>query len=308
MKYPAFVFLLFSLNLHAQSPAVSPAHPVLEPLSNVRDLAVSADQTEWFFSIQSPDGAISRIATFRKKGKGWTSPELMPFSETWSDLEPFLSADGRRLYFASNRPKNATDSAASDFDIWFVERSSPGGAWSAPKNPGAPVNTPGDEFYPSLTTTGDLYFTTEKAGGAGRDDIWHSRWNGTAFEQPEPIGSAVNTEGMEFNAFVAPDGSFLLFSRYNAAGAPGSGDLFIARKDASGVWQPAQLAGDAINTRFMEFSPFYDANAKTLYFASRRNALENKPFKSAEAFLNHVRDGQNGLLKLYKVQVDLSGK
>ncbi|MBK8110817.1 MAG: PD40 domain-containing protein [Saprospiraceae bacterium] len=84
-------------------------------------------------------------------------PELLAFCDAYSYLEPFISADGSRLYFASNRPKSDGDEKAGDFDIWYVNREPSGIGWSAPINAGNAVNTQEDEFYPVITANFNLY-------------------------------------------------------------------------------------------------------------------------------------------------------
>ena len=73
------------------------------------------------------------------------------------DLEPFITYDGLRLYFASNRPLSKKDLEPKDFDIWYTDRSCKSCQWSEPVNIGLPINTSGDEFYPSVTKKNNLY-------------------------------------------------------------------------------------------------------------------------------------------------------
>lgn len=70
----------------------------------------------------------------------------------WMESEPWISPDGNLLYFASNRP-----GGLGDLDIWYAVRTQ--GNWCTPVNIGPPVNTPGIETQPFVTTDGkDLYF------------------------------------------------------------------------------------------------------------------------------------------------------
>jgi len=76
----------------------------LNQFLNVRDFNISEDGDEAFFTIQSPAMEISKIATIRKEKNEWSEPELLPFCDSYMYLEPFLAADGNRLFFASDRP------------------------------------------------------------------------------------------------------------------------------------------------------------------------------------------------------------
>ena len=106
----------------------------------------------------------------------WKAPEISHFSGQYTDLEPFLSPDNLRLYFASNRPISEDSTNIKDIDIWYVDRKSIDSEWSQPKNIGAPINTDADEFYPAVATNGNLYFTSIKKELDSEDDIFLSKF------------------------------------------------------------------------------------------------------------------------------------
>lgn len=277
----------------------------LDRFLNVRDLCISDDHREFYFSVQSPFQEISRIAIMTKNNGQWSEPQLMGFSGSCSDMEPFLSPDQKRLYFVSNRSLKAGSDSLKDYDIWYVERKDLSSPWSEPVNMGKPVNTERDEFYPSLSTDRNLYFTSETPAGMGKDDIYLCRWNGTAYEEPVPLNAHVNSSGMEFNAFVSRDDHFLFFTKYNSSDGLGSGDLYLSKKDRSGNWTKAENLGKGINTKFMEYCPFYDEQEEILYFTSRRNSIQSQKFKDLGEFDRVIRGSGNGLSKLYKVRFSL---
>jgi hypothetical protein len=270
------------------------------------------DGTEAYFTIQSPDGTISQLAGIRKVNNAWSQPELLPFCDENSYMEPFLSTDGLRLYFASNKSqkelksnRNAEKNSLKDFDLWYVERSGNSAQWSEPVNLGETVNSANNEFYPTLSKNNNLYFTMEAPTGKGKDDIYFCAWNGKKYEAPVLLNDNINSVGYEFNAFVSNDESFLLYTKYNAEGGFGSGDLYIARKDANGAWQKAENLGKRINTKYMEYCPFYDEKTQTLYFTSKRNLLQSKDFKNVQEFQEYVNENENGLSKIYQVKIKL---
>src|SRR5207249_2416750 len=84
------------------------------------------------------------------------------------DLPPFITPDGSRLYFASNRPAQDYIGAEprDNTDIWVVERIGDT-TWSEPKSPGGAVNTPSNEWFPTLASDGTIYFGSERSGGKG---------------------------------------------------------------------------------------------------------------------------------------------
>jgi Tol biopolymer transport system component len=127
-----------------------------------RDLAISPDGREVFFTRQGTDWKEQTIWQLTKQADGsWSAPRPASFSGVYRDLEPFFSPDGKRLYFASARPKPNRE--GTDVDIWMVEQLA--GGWSEPIHLGPAINSEKDEYYPSVTADGHLYFTSEREGG-----------------------------------------------------------------------------------------------------------------------------------------------
>lgn len=296
-------FLLISGLTSAQE-EVTLFYKKLNQFLNVRDFCISENGNEAFFTIQSPDSKISQLAYLSKENKEWSEPVLMPFCDENMYMEPFLTYDGKRLFFVSDRPNNSSTDGKKNFDIWYVERKNPKEKWSEPINLGSPVNSELDEFYPTLSENGNLYFTLDSPNGMGKDDIYFSQWNGKNYTAPVLLNDKVNSDGYEFNAFISKDESFLLYTKYNEEGGLGSGDLYISKKDSKGNWQQAENLGNTINTTSMEYCPFYDEKTKTLYFTSRRNKLSPKNFKNITEFQDYL-NSENGLSKIYKVGIDL---
>jgi hypothetical protein len=277
---------------------------LLNQFPNVRDFCISKNGNEAFFTVQSPDSKISQIAYLKKVNNRWTDPELLPFNDSDMYMEPFLTDDGKRLFFASDRPLN--DSSAKNFDIWYVEREIiDQNRWSDPINPGSPVNSEYDEFYPTLSKNGNLYFTKESPNGMGKDDIYFCKWDGKSYAKPELLSDEINSDGYEFNAFISKDENFLLYTKYNTKDGYGSGDLYLAKKDAEGNWQQAENLGNTINTPYMEYCPFYDEENKVLYFTSKRNSLSSKNFNTINELRDYISGKENGMSKIYSIKLDI---
>lgn len=279
--------------------------PSLNQFLSVRDFCLSKDGNESFFSIQSPFQEISQIISVKKVNGEWTDPELLPFSDSYLYMEPFLSRDGKRLYFASDRPLNDKVQEKKDFDIWYVERKSQADPWSEPINLGKPVNSELNEFYPTLSDNNNLYFTMESPAGLGKDDIYFCRWENGNYSSPVMLDENINSDGYEFNAYISRKEDFLLFSKYNAPGGHGSGDLYLSKKDGNGNWEKAENIGLPINTKYMEYCPFYDEESGTLYFTSKRNNLMPREFEDISEFQNYINESNNGLSKIYKTKLKI---
>ena len=279
---------------------------ILDQYLNVRDFCLSSDGKEAFVTIQSLNGEISQIVTIKKENEHWQAPELLPFCDAFLYLEPFLSADENRLFFVSNRPLDSQSLLKKDFDIWYVDRKSSSDTWSEPKNMGAPINSTLDEFYPTVSDNNNLYFTMDAPSGMGKDDIYFSKWEKGTYLKPILLDENINSSGYEFNAFVSKKEDFLLFTKYNTPDGQGSGDLYISKKDADGKWQKATNLGLPINTKFMEYCPFYDEKNQMLYFTSKRQNKEPRAFQSISDLKNYLQEGENGLSKIYKTAIKLN--
>ncbi|NOS93805.1 MAG: hypothetical protein HOP30_17955, partial [Cyclobacteriaceae bacterium] len=233
----ALVFILFQLEVNAQSNSFQspPSAPALVGISQVntflneRDFALAPDGREIYFTISTPKSTFQTIVFCQRLKNGeWSAPKVPSFAGTYSDLEPAFSADGNTLYFASNRPLEGKE--VKDFDLWRVKRSSNG--WEIPEHLGNTINTQADEFYPSITNSGNLYFTAQYKGGVGREDIYMAQFINGSFQKPVVLDTAVNSKMYEFNAFVAPDESYILFTSYGRKDDMGGGDLYLSVKDA----------------------------------------------------------------------------
>ncbi len=287
---------------HAQSgQLVEPAVIALDPYLNVRDFTIASSGSEAYVSIQSPLSELSVIARLEKANGIWKEPVLLPFSGKYNDLEPFLSGDNLTLYFASNRPINDSISGVKDYDIWYVMRPEVDAPWGLPINMGAPVNTSYNEFYPAVANNGNLYYTSDHPNAVGKDDIFFSQWKDGQYTAPEPLNSAINTDGYEFNAYISRDDSFIIFSGYNRDDGQGSGDLYISFRDEENQWKKAINLGEKINSRYMDYCPFVDLASGTLYFTSRRSSFnEVYDFKTMEGVFQEISKHENGLSRIYK--------
>lgn len=270
----------------------------------VRDLALTPDGGEMYFTIQGYGGIPSAIATIKRENGKWGEPKIAIFSGQYHDLEPFVSSDGLQLYFASNRPLHPDSLQPKDFDIWYVERKSPIHQWSEPVNMDSPVNTKGNEFYPSLSANGNLYFTSNAPGTKGMDDIFVCQYKENQYQKPYSLSDSINTAGYEFNAYIAPDESFLIFSGYNRSDGFGSGDLYISMKNSNDKWQKAKNMGQIINSQQMDYCPYVDIRNNVLYFTSKRSSV--KSFFSdkllLDEFLKAMKRYDNGLSRIYLVE------
>lgn len=289
--------------IYAQgTPAEAFLPEIFSRFPNVRDVAISSEGNEDYFSVQSYQDEVSVIAYIKKINDVWSNPAIASFSGKYFDIEPFLSSDGLRLYFSSNRPMNESENEAKDFDIWYVQRESKNSDWSSPTNLGEPINSPANEFYPSIANNNNFYFTCDERGTKGKDDIFFSKWENGKYSEPISLSDSINSDGYEFNAFIAPDESYIIFTAYQREDGFGSGDLYISYKTSDGLWTKAQNLGVEINSAKMDYCPFVDTKTNNLYFTSKRSEVNNlnEGYSSLPEFLNDMNKYENGLSRIYK--------
>jgi len=267
-SFCSFFFSLFILFLSGQETAKPFLPELFSGYAHVRDIAISPQGDEIYFTLDSHKSKIGAIAFLKKQKEGWGEPQITSFSGNYRDLEPAFSPDGSTLYFASNRPIHKDSIVPKDYNIWKVTRKE--NRWSSPKILGKGVNTEYNEFYPSIAESGNIYFTSDRPSEIGRENIYVSISGPDTFGEAIPLGEGINSKYYEFNAFVAPDESFLLFSAIRPGEGLGGGDIYIRYYKNS--WQKAQPL-NFVNTPFLDFCPFVDMKNHKLYFTSQKTAI-----------------------------------
>jgi hypothetical protein len=129
--------------------------------------SISADGKELYFSLNDDTG--QRIYIAGKSGSDWDN--IRPFAHNrpnYTTTHPSLSADGKRLFFASDMP-----GGYGGFDIYVCEKTLTG--WRPPKNLGPEVNTSENELYPFIQANGELFFSSTGHGSMGGMDIFSAR-------------------------------------------------------------------------------------------------------------------------------------
>jgi hypothetical protein len=301
--------LLVSQVSHGQD-SIQKAQPflpdIISQFPNVRDVAISADENEIYFTAQSYLGELSSIVQLKLENGKWSQPQIASFSGKYQDLEPFFSPDGLRLFFVSNRPTDNKTTKPKDYDIWFLERKNNKDKWSDPINIGTPINTTENEFYPSVSKFNTIYFTSDAINPKGKDDIFMSKWKNEKYEIPTSLGDSINSDGHEFNAFISPDESFLLYTCYNRKDGLGSGDLYISYNKGNGQWSTAKNLGKEINSAQMDYCPYVNIKSGVLYFTSKRSGLNmqfGKPYTITE-LKKEMNKYENGLSRLYQAKTN----
>ncbi len=139
---------------------------------------------------------FATIVTSRRSDATWNKPQPLPITRDTLSLyaHPAVSPDGQWLYFVSDMP-----GGMGGKDLWRARLTEAG--MGGVENLGAPVNTPGDEMFPTFRPNGDLYFSSDGHEGMGGLDIYiaHPTASGWTIEHPGfPLNSMGDDFGMTF--------------------------------------------------------------------------------------------------------------
>jgi hypothetical protein len=275
-------------------------HLISTPLYE-RDMAIAPNGTELIYTLGTYDQRIRGLLCVKNNGISWGEASLLPFSGRYQDIEPFYSPDGNTLFFASNRPIYG-DSSRKDYNIWFTTRT--GENWSEPSPLDSLINTRNDEFYPAVSNNGTLYFTATRGNGIGREDIFTSSIRSGNYEAPEALDSTINSAVYEFNAYVNPEETLLIFSSFGREDGLGGGDLYYSKKMDNGRWSEAQNMGPKVNSEYLDYCPFVDLNNGNFYFTSERVNGEKIDIKTPADIEKAALNTLNGMGNIYRIGLE----
>ena len=263
--------------------------------------AFTPDGNALYYLKDAPNFSFWTIVVSHFQNGQWSQPEVMPWSGQYRDADPFVTTDGRRMYFISDRPVDGKPK--EDLDIWMLEKQ--GETWSEPNHLGPPVNSEGNEWFPTEAADGTLYFGSDRPGGLGKTDLYRCRRTPDGYAAAENLGPNVNSAADEFEPLIDVDQTMLVFMASGRPEGKGSGDLYISRF-VNGAWQPARNLGEPINSRALEISPKISPDGRWLFFTSTRGVFVGKPFaarKSTQEFMSTLHGPGNGLGDIYQVDI-----
>jgi len=156
----------------------------------------------------------------------WNTLQELPFcSDEYNTAHPTLSADGKKLYFSSNKP-----GGYGGMDLYVSQWES--GRWGMPINLGPTINTEGNEIFPYANADDRLYFASNSHVGLGGLDIYYSTPKGRGdWNNPVNLGAPINSMDDDFGITFVHDGNWGLFTS-NRGGGKGGDDLYCFTKSA----------------------------------------------------------------------------
>ena len=203
----------------------------------------------------------------------FSTPEALPEPINVAgslSVSPWLSHDGLRLYFASDRA-----GGYGGWDLWFSEREATNANWKVPVNMGPAINSAKAELQPSLSADElTLYFGDSNPFSppprSGQSyDIWMTSraTRESPWQQPTALGPPINSDYMDSYPHLASDG----LSFYFSSTRPGGVGLYrTARAAVNEPWAPATFLGGVLNQGSWTGFPLLSPNGLHLIFYSDR--------------------------------------
>lgn len=187
-----------------------PGQPLeaLNTAGNDSSPSISANGKAMVFARSGQSGNFDLYFSAQQNG-AWTEPQRLPApisTGAW-ESQPSLSANGRELYFVSDRP-----GGQGRLDIW-LSLLQEDGSWGAPLNLGPTINTPLNEQAPFIHPDGQsLFFMSKGHPGMGQYDLFLSRRQPDgSWGTPQNLGYPINTANNEGALIVSLDGKTAFF-------------------------------------------------------------------------------------------------
>jgi Tol biopolymer transport system component len=219
------------------------------------------------------------------------------FNGSFLDGCPFVSRDGKTFYMASTRQDPGWQGG---IDIWVSTRASAADPWGEPVNVGAPVNSAANDFCPTISRDGHLfYFVSNRSGGCGaapNDDIYVTRLRPGGWDPVQNLGCEVNSPAAEASPFPLPQsrsGPVLYFSSTRS----GSSDIYMSKSHGDVFGNAEPVAG--VNSAAADGHPNVRRDGLEIFFFSNRSgSLGNDIYaanrdSSSDAWSTPVNLGSN---------------
>jgi outer membrane protein OmpA-like peptidoglycan-associated protein len=122
----------------------------------------------------------------------WTKVREFRYNnEAYNVTAPCLSPDGEKLFFASDKP-----GGSGGYDLYYCQWKSD--YWNKPVNLGPVINTAGNESYPFINPSGDLFFSSDGHPGLGGMDIFYSQFSNQEWQPPVRLDPPINSQFNDF--------------------------------------------------------------------------------------------------------------
>ena len=204
-------FYLSYLSDHSWGKAINAGAP-LNTGQNEGAQSLSSDGSYMFFTACERSTGLGSCDIFFSATNGgkWSIPVNLgsPVNSSSWESQPSVNANGRMLFFSSNRP-----GGIGGKDLWYSILK-PKNKWSTPRNMGDVINTAGDEMSPFIHFDGKtLYYSSDGRPGMGGLDIYFTRMSeDSTWSEPRNLGYPINSYNDEMGLVIESGGQKAYFS------------------------------------------------------------------------------------------------
>jgi hypothetical protein len=247
-------------------------------------------------AVFSPDGQECFIGTvvsntftllYTKVDSGhWMDPAEADFLSKNGKREPFITPNGEKLFFIGDWA-----------DVYVSTKSED--QWSVASKLGSPINTSSEEWHPTATSEGTLYFCSTRDGDYF---IYRSRLNEGQYTEVEILDSTINTPGYgAWDPYIAADESYIIFTSQRPGGY-GRADQYISCRGEDSTWSEPQNLGSIINTSAIEYGSYVSCDGEYYFFSRPAGWGENVEadiYWVSTSFIDSIQSGITVEVKRY---------
>jgi outer membrane protein OmpA-like peptidoglycan-associated protein len=294
--------------------------------------SLTEDGSTAVFNSKMPEERSHNIFICKSKNGLWGDPyPVFEINSESNDETPFISADGKTILFASDRPGGYSPPMTSDgkkritFDIYISRLVN--GRWTVPEILKGTVNTSMNERAPGLSIDGKtLFFTRWPYNNMSKSKIYSAKLDGGEYTDVKELPESINTGNFEIGFRPSyKSGRYYFASR--KPGGSGGWDIYYTTATSRGFTKPVN-AGDEINTPYDDM--YYSESKLNSIISSDRgggfglfdlyssmpaekssNVKIKKDYKNSVSSILHItiRDKKSGkLLKKTPFKIILMGE
>ena len=229
---------------------------------------------------------INTIFITELKDGVWTNLKSLSFNKKFFEWDYNFAADNRTLYYTSLQPVKINGMKSECSNIWKSKINDSN--WTDPQVIGYPINTAeSNDQFPSFTKTGTMYFFSNRKSGFGKSDIFCARLIDGKYPEVKNLGSVINTEYSEFDLYISPDESYLIFCS-NRPGGYTSNDIYITYRYNNGSWSAPKNLGEKINT-IGGVCPNVSPDKKYFFFTGGKNSAGSDIYWVDAKFIEELK-------------------
>ncbi|MCW3103815.1 MAG: hypothetical protein JWO09_2255 [Bacteroidetes bacterium] len=163
---------------------------------------ITSNQKDYGFVIKDPkEQQQLKLFYASSGGREWSQPQLLPFCKgPYSYCHGTFAGNGDAIIFASDQP-----GGFGGMDLYISERVN--NEWSTPRNLGNKINSASNELFPFVCKNGELYFSSDRPGGAGGLDVYSMVMKDSLTAQVKPLEDPLNSASDDFGIWVDGEGA-----------------------------------------------------------------------------------------------------